>query len=136
MSNSDNVVRGGLTPKYKDTETLFQMLPYDSMLKERAAVSGTTVQSTATGSVVEYKTGFEEFRVFKVDVTGDSAPIKLNFKTFSMAVVVKGSGNVHFPSFASDYMVTESCAYYIMPEREFWISSSESLTLFIANCDI
>ena len=31
MSNSDNVVRGGLTPKYKDKETLFQMLPYDSL---------------------------------------------------------------------------------------------------------
>ena len=33
MANSDNVVRGGLTPKYKDTETLYNMLPYE--MKER-----------------------------------------------------------------------------------------------------
>ena len=106
------------------------------MLKEKTAVSGATVQETANGSVVEYKTGFEEFRVFKVEVSGEAAPIKLSFKTFSMAVVVKGHGSFHFPSFASDFKVAESCAYYIMPEREFWISSTEPLTLFIANCDI
>ena len=30
MINSDNVVRGGLTPKLKDTQTLCEILPYDS----------------------------------------------------------------------------------------------------------
>jgi mannose-6-phosphate isomerase len=28
MINSDNVVRGGLTPKLKDIDTLLSMLPY------------------------------------------------------------------------------------------------------------
>ena len=70
MSNSDNVVRGGLTPKFKDTDTLYQMLPYDSMVKERYPVKGATVFQSPTGQVVEYKTGFEEFRVFKVDIAG------------------------------------------------------------------
>jgi len=28
MINSDNVVRGGLTPKLKDINTLLEMLPY------------------------------------------------------------------------------------------------------------
>lgn len=28
MINSDNVVRGGLTPKLKDIDTLLKMLPY------------------------------------------------------------------------------------------------------------
>lgn len=43
MANSDNVVRGGLTPKYKDTETLYQMLPYESHKSERPPVQGETV---------------------------------------------------------------------------------------------
>ena len=30
MINSDNVVRGGLTPKLKDTATLCEILPYQS----------------------------------------------------------------------------------------------------------
>lgn len=41
MSSSDNVVRGGLTPKYKDTETLYQMLPYHTMNVERKPFTGT-----------------------------------------------------------------------------------------------
>jgi len=31
MINSDNVVRGGLTPKIKDVETLLSILPYNDM---------------------------------------------------------------------------------------------------------
>ena len=30
MVNSDNVVRGGLTPKLKDSATLCEILPYDA----------------------------------------------------------------------------------------------------------
>ena len=30
MINSDNVVRGGLTPKLKDVETLCEILPYEA----------------------------------------------------------------------------------------------------------
>jgi mannose-6-phosphate isomerase class I len=38
MVNSDNVVRGGLTPKLKDTETLMKMLKYE--FKERKQTEG------------------------------------------------------------------------------------------------
>lgn len=38
MVNSDNVVRGGLTPKFKDTKTLVEMLKYE--FKERKQNSG------------------------------------------------------------------------------------------------
>lgn len=31
MANSDNVVRGGLTPKLKDKETLYSMIPYETV---------------------------------------------------------------------------------------------------------
>jgi mannose-6-phosphate isomerase class I len=34
MVNSDNVVRGGLTPKFKDTETLLSMMPYEMKTEE------------------------------------------------------------------------------------------------------
>jgi mannose-6-phosphate isomerase class I len=60
MANSDNVVRGGLTPKYKDKEILYQMLPYEELGKERKPLSGTKVAE----GVKEYKSGFKEFRVF------------------------------------------------------------------------
>lgn len=44
MVNSDNVVRGGLTPKFKDTKTLVEMLKYE--FKERKQNSGNSLVST------------------------------------------------------------------------------------------
>lgn len=40
MCNSDNTVRGGLTPKFKDTDILYDMLPYQNMEIERKPFSG------------------------------------------------------------------------------------------------
>jgi mannose-6-phosphate isomerase len=48
MANSDNVVRGGLTPKLKDKETLYSMLPYETVDsgKPRGPTQGTPVIET------------------------------------------------------------------------------------------
>jgi mannose-6-phosphate isomerase len=40
MCNSDNTVRGGLTPKFKDTDILYDMLPYHNMEIERRPFNG------------------------------------------------------------------------------------------------
>lgn len=101
---------------------------------------------TDTCETVEYKTGFEEFRVFKVEVKPKSGhDMKLRFKTFSMAVVISGAGHVHMPTFSDDeklnnFNISKDNAYYIMPEQEFSFindgESDETLVVFIANCDI
>ena len=48
MANSDNVVRGGLTPKLKDKDTLYKMLPYDTVDsgKQRSPKQGAPVIDT------------------------------------------------------------------------------------------
>lgn len=143
MANSDNVVRGGLTPKLKDKETLYNMLPYHSYQKEGSgAVKGTEVMP----GVNEYKTGFEEFRVFKVQRKHGEAGVTLKFDTFSMAIVVQGCGTVRFTQFKKEsdpedfdkFKLETYCAYYIRPEEEFVITNEkeEELIVFIANCDI
>ena len=69
MCNSDNTVRGGLTPKFKDTEILYEMLPYHNMEVNRAPFQGKILQQNSDGSTVtEYKSGYQEFRVFKVEI--------------------------------------------------------------------
>lgn len=50
MVCSDNVVRGGLTPKFKDTKTLQDMLIYE--FKERKSNSGVTLLETEHEKVV------------------------------------------------------------------------------------
>lgn len=69
MCNSDNTVRGGLTPKFKDTEILYEMLPYHNMEVERAPTQGKVIQQTLLGSTVtEYNSGYKEFRVLKIQI--------------------------------------------------------------------
>jgi mannose-6-phosphate isomerase len=97
MINSDNVVRGGLTPKMKDTDTLYNMLPYD--MTERSPINGKKLIDTDKSQVVEYKTGFEEFRVFKIEITGQGESVELKFNTFSMVVVLSGKGEVEVEEF-------------------------------------
>lgn len=54
MSRSDNVVRSGLTPKFKDVETLVTMLTYDYGPGENKVLSGEPVDKVrvamATGA--------------------------------------------------------------------------------------
>ena len=55
MANSDNVVRAGLTPKYKDISTLTQMLETD--------LSKADVNKYETEEKIVYKTSAEEFEI-------------------------------------------------------------------------
>ena len=64
MINSDNVVRGGLTPKLKDVENLIKMLPYN--FEQNTISSGQELLQSPASSFKEYKTGYTEFRVFKL----------------------------------------------------------------------
>jgi mannose-6-phosphate isomerase class I len=62
MKNSDNVVRLGLTPKHKDTDTLLKILDYSNRSIERLEKVGTTyragdllLQEILTEETVELK---------------------------------------------------------------------------------
>ncbi|TNV78480.1 hypothetical protein FGO68_gene12165 [Halteria grandinella] len=138
MANSDNVVRGGLTPKLKDKETLYHMLPYDTLTVERAPVRGVPLFESAGGSsVVEYKTGFEEFRVIKVQASKGDEGVRVRYNTFSMVIVIGGKGTVEFKEYGM-FTIEAYQAYYVMPEQEFAVKAEqdEPLVMFIANCDI
>jgi len=56
MVSSDNVVRGGLTPKFKDTKTLQDMLIYE--FRERKQNSGEKKVDEEGAKLTEYPTGY------------------------------------------------------------------------------
>ena len=65
MINSDNVVRGGLTPKLKDVDTLLSILPFENA-QTREVWTGSQLQE----GVLEYKPpGFDELRLFRIKVS-------------------------------------------------------------------
>ena len=64
MVNSDNVVRGGLTPKLKDIETLIEILPYNSRA-EPSVQDGASLFNSDGKQILEYlDANFDELRLF------------------------------------------------------------------------
>ena len=87
-------------------------------------------------------TGYDEFRVIKVEISKDhhekSENVELNFKSFSMAVVLEGHGEVEIEEYGI-FKLEKYQSYYILPEKLLRINSTskdENLVVFIANCDI
>lgn len=75
MANSDNVVRAGLTPKYKDIETLVKITDYSSGYPE--------IQKPTSDSrkIVKYKAPVKEFTILRYQLNaGDELKINTEFK--------------------------------------------------------
>ncbi|CDW80401.1 mannose-6-phosphate isomerase [Stylonychia lemnae] len=132
MINSDNVVRGGLTPKLKDVETLSQMLKYD-IDKQTAIINPIQISPNIT----EYKSTYEEFRVFRIKLNNNGKQEQLKFTSFTFAFVIKGFGSCSIDEYGK-FQVEEFNAYYILPQIEFTITNEtdDELLIFLANCDI
>lgn len=91
MVCSDNVVRGGLTPKFKDAKTLVEMLPFE--YKERQVSGGEVLYDNSPDKVVQYKTGYSEFMVTHVklgDGNGTEYKYEKTFNSMSIAIVIEG----------------------------------------------
>ncbi|MCF8261149.1 MAG: mannose-6-phosphate isomerase, class I [Melioribacteraceae bacterium] len=86
MANSDNVIRAGLTPKFKDIDTLVEMLDY------KLAVPPITQRNSDV--CFEYTTSAEEFQVKSFQFRpGDS----LNFESKNrISIILITEGEVEF----------------------------------------
>lgn len=94
MACSDNVVRAGLTPKFKDVEVLLDMLIYDG-----AAAEAKLFQPKILGSdhphTWFFKPPIEDFAVLKNEVPADVTEYKLfNSKFGSIALIISGNAEM------------------------------------------
>lgn len=95
MALSDNVVRAGLTPKFKDVETLLDMMTYrDDLLDELVSV-GEVVQD----NVVKYDPPVEDFVVYEIH---GEVKEGLRLPKASIAAQVVGSSSVMFMTFEEE----------------------------------
>ena len=73
MINSDNVVRGGLTPKLKDVETLCDILPYGSVGKPQVWEGEQLSAEEGHFALTQYlPPGFDELRVLQLYMNKES----------------------------------------------------------------
>lgn len=81
MANSDNVVRAGLTPKYRDVDLLLQMLTYKS--HEPSAL---IINNNDSGGV--YETPVKEFNVVKYE---EERVAEAKIRKPAILLVIKGT---------------------------------------------
>ncbi|KAK4861509.1 hypothetical protein LT330_003544 [Penicillium expansum] len=103
MASSDNVVRAGFTPKFKDVDTLTQMLTYSYAPIEEQKIQATdypyvilnaTAYSSAS-SVMLYDPPIDEFSVIKTDLNRTGA--KATFDPIegpSIFICTRGKGRI------------------------------------------
>lgn len=152
MASSDNVVRAGFTPKFKDFETLTDMLTYSyAPIEEQkmppaeypyAALNATAYSSAS--SVVLYDPPIEEFSVAKADLNRPGA--KATFEGIvgpSIVICTRGKGKISIDSAKTEEM-TEGNVFFVGATATCVIENTGSgieddedpLTIFKAFCEL
>ncbi|MDR1307325.1 MAG: mannose-6-phosphate isomerase, class I [Treponema sp.] len=88
MANSDNVLRGGLTPKHVDLEELFRVLSFEPC--KPAVLKPVLLSGNADAGCYGYKTACGEFSLFLLRGTGGRAA-ELKAPGGAVAVVYEGT---------------------------------------------
>eukprot|EP01135_Chromosphaera_perkinsii_P008189 Nk52_evm11s1178 gene=Nk52_evmTU11s1178 len=92
MACSDNVVRAGLTPKFKDVDTLCSMLTYDNGPLASQILRGDDCPQDAKTRI--YDPPIEEFTIAYTNLSGGESANLFAVEGPSIAIVVEGKGTV------------------------------------------
>ncbi len=84
MANSDNVVRAGLTPKFKDVDTLLEILTYETGSPEILIPHG-------TGMMQHYPRCTDEFQIHSIQNSGTERLLTEAIPAPSLMVIIEGS---------------------------------------------
>ena len=138
QASSDNVVRGGLTPKFKDAKTLNQMLSYETTSEIDINAEGIDL-----GYVIDYdyNTGYKEMKTkryfFPASEEQKSEHSVDYYCTYQAILIVisKGQGIITDSTDSTEYKVGYLDSFYLLPERSFNIrsDSNQEFEVFIAS---
>lgn len=84
MATSDNVLRGGLTPKPIDVPELLKIADFRELLNPVVS------QKQLMQGLTEYQTGEKEFQVYRVEPSGSNLLVDLRLQGKAIAVCVAG----------------------------------------------
>ncbi|PPR06753.1 hypothetical protein CVT24_013061 [Panaeolus cyanescens] len=96
MANSDNVIRAGLTPKFRDVHNLVSGLTYVSSPSSRHNVKTNVFREPSTEASVLYDPPIPEFSVVRVGLQHAGTEKHPGVDGPSIAIVTEGSGRILF----------------------------------------
>ncbi|MFJ5955530.1 mannose-6-phosphate isomerase, class I [Paenarthrobacter sp. NPDC092416] len=109
MASSDNVLRGGLTPKHVDIPELLKTVRFESLGVPRVEASGTEFGQEL------YRPPFREFQLQRIELSPGAEPVPLAQSGPAVVVVVAGSVVLDSPK--SDLPLGQGGTAFI-PEAE------------------
>lgn len=120
MASSDNVVRAGLTGKFKDVVTLLDIV--DCTPTDPVIGSGSVIDS----DTIEYTCESKEFALESI-ITEKVYPLRTH-NSESILVIVQGKGQIKDDTRIIN--VGRGVAFYIFPNEAFWMYSDTGLMAF------
>lgn len=146
MASSDNVVRAGFTPKFKDVKTLTDMLTYSYSPIEEQKMTPTEypyatlnlTSYTSHSTITLYDPPIEEFSVIKTDLK--TAGAKATFEPIngpSIIICTGGVGTLKIGP-AKTEEAREGYVFFVGADAELTVESSSEVpfTTFKAFCEL
>ncbi|XBH55753.1 mannose-6-phosphate isomerase 1 [Aegilops tauschii subsp. strangulata] len=118
MATSDNVIRAGLTPKYKDVQTLCSMLTYKQMFPE--ILQGVLVQPY----VIRYTPPFDEFEVDRYLLPQGESVTMLPVPGPSIFLVMTGEGEIQADGMPDEGVAKEGDVFFVPARTEVKLHAS------------
>ncbi|KAI0526973.1 hypothetical protein KFK09_002569 [Dendrobium nobile] len=128
MATSDNVVRAGLTPKYRDVQILCSMLTYQQGLPE--ILRGDSVNSY----IKRYAPPFDEFEVDFCLIPPGESIVLAEISGPSIWLIISGDGVLGMGNAATTEDVSEGNVFFVPAQCEisFSAGATRSLQLYRA----
>lgn len=111
MATSDNVVRAGLTPKFKDVDTLVNMLTYTCKSADNQIVTGMSYLNSPT--TVLYNPPIEEFSILCTTLSPETKKMEYfrGIRGPSIIIVTEGNGRIIYNG--KNYDACKGSIYFI-----------------------
>ncbi|KAG0686527.1 Mannose-6-phosphate isomerase, partial [Pichia californica] len=139
MAASDNVIRAGFTPKYKDVDVLVECLTYATNDVEEQKLSPAPFErGSGDAKFALYNPPIDEFSVLQI-VFKDSGKAQMKgVEGPSILIVTEGTGELSIKGETSSTLEAfEGGVYFIAPDAEVEITntSGKPFTLYRAYCE-
>ena len=136
MATSDNVIRAGLTPKFKDVQTLVNMLTYKSYSCEDLIMEGQSLETENNVHSRLFRTPIDEFSIVHTQFT-KSNQIDTFDKSNGVGVLLCVSGSGSLSVDGSNHLLQTGTVYFIGANASITLKSSEEGTsIFRAFCNL
>jgi len=128
MATSDNVVRAGLTPKFKDVNTLVNMLTYTCKSADNQIMTGVPYFHSPT--TVLYNPPIEEFSILCTTLSPETKTTESfrGFKGPSIIIVTEGDGRIIFDG--KTYEACKGSIYFIGANTAITLETNDTKTTF------